>query len=151
VLLDRIEEADRVVQAFSEVPPTAQWAYMSDITKHVVMVHTAGPEVSARSLAEIARESVARRPALFVDFLQGFAYSAYFRADYDRAREIACNTLPLGAGWVQTWLINQLYGITTDVDQTRREFDAEHPWSDLRAFTAEHGPRLFAEELARWS
>ena len=92
-----------------------------------------------------------RRPAVFVDFLLGFAYAAYLRGERDRAREIAFNILPLGAGWVQTWLVNQLHGTSTDLDQIRREFDAEHPWNDLRTFTDEHGPRLFAEELARWS
>ena len=115
------------------------------------MVHTEGPEVASRSLAAVAREAVARRPSLFVDFLQGFAYAAYFRADYDRAGEIAFNTLPIGAGWLQAWVVDRLYGATTDWEQARRRFDAEHPWNDLRAFTAEHGPRLFAEELACWS
>jgi predicted ATPase/class 3 adenylate cyclase len=151
VVLDRVSEADGVVRSFGEVPPTSQWAHMTDIVRHAVMVHAEGPQAAARSLAAVAREAVARRPELFVDFLQGFAYAAYFLTEYDRAREIAFNTLPLGAGWMQTWIIGQLYGATTDVEQIRRDFDAEHPWSDLHAFTAQHGRRLFTEELARWS
>jgi predicted ATPase/class 3 adenylate cyclase len=151
VLLDRAGDAERVVQTFSEVPPSAQWADMPDLTRHLVMVHTEGPDETARSLASLAKEAAARRPAVFVDFLLGFAYAAYHRGEHERAREIAFNTLPLGLGWVQTWLINQLHETTTDLEQIRREFDAEHPWNDLRAFTDEHGPRLFGEELARWS
>ncbi len=152
LMLDRIAEAAEVVGSFSEVPPTSQWGHMMDVTRHAVMVHTDGPDVAARSLAAVARESVARRPELCVDFLQCFAYAAYFGGDHERAREMSFNTLPVGAGWIQAWLVGQLYGTTSDDSvQIRREFDAEHPWNELRAFTEEHGARLFVEELARWS
>ena len=99
----------------------------------------------------MAGEAVAAAAEVFVDFLQGFAYAAYVRGDYDRARELSFTTLPMGAGWIQTWLISRLYGDTTDPEQTRRDFDAEHPWDALHAFTAAHGRRLFEDELARWS
>ena len=151
LLLGRVDEADRAVRSFTAAPPAAQWAHVLDITKHAVMVHTSGPEIASRSLATVAREAVARRPAVFVDFLQGFAYASYFAGDYDRARELACNTLPLGMGWIQTWIVGQLYGPTTDAERIRREFDLEHPWNELLAFTEEHGARLFAEELTRWT
>jgi len=53
LLLERVDEAERAVEAFSEPPPACQWAHVLDITKHAVMVHTAGPEIAARSLAAL--------------------------------------------------------------------------------------------------
>ncbi len=148
----RLDEAVDVVKAFTPVPPGSQWAHNNTIITHLVMGHTDGPEDAARSLAPAAREAILRRPKIISDFLVAFAYLAYLAGDLDRVEEITSVTLPFGAGPTYNYLLQQLAGATAENGiEVLEGFKAAHPALELYVLEAEHAPRLFAEELERWS
>ena len=150
VTLGRVDDADRLTRTFPEAPPT-RLAFEAVIMKHAIMVHTDGPDAAARSLAAIAREMVARRPEVIVDFLQGFGYIGYFRGDHERARDIALHTAARFGNGLSAWILNELYGATTEtVDQIWHD-RAPLAVAQRVAWGVERAPLLFAEELAHWS
>ena len=151
VTLGRIDDADHLARTFSAAPPT-RIGFEADIIDHALMVHTVGPEHAARSLAAIARETVARRPEAMIDFLEGFGYIEYFLGRHEIAREIALHTSAVVGMGLSEWLVNELHGATTvTVHQIWRDVAAEHPVARRFAFALERAPLLFAEEIARWS
>ena len=59
----------------------------------MVLAHTEGPEVAARSLTVASGPLVARRPEVRGFLLSGFAYLAQRRGDEARAQELAASVV----------------------------------------------------------
>ena len=112
-----------------------------------------GPEQAARSLVSTMREPISRRPAIRSDVLVGFAYLAHLRGDEGRAQDIVTNVQPFGTGPFYTWLRLVPFG-ATDQDALGRLVRLLHETDTISVRIArdtEHGQRLMAEELERWS
>ena len=148
--LGRLDEAREAVERFSPVPPSSQWEQMNLIIAHAVIAHTGDIDTATKSYATAARELAARRPQITGDLLVGFGYLAYAHGDETRARELALGIHAFGTGPVSTALYEELEGRGDHADALAA-YLVEHPVEDAVAYTAEHGPRLLAEELDRWS
>lgn len=149
---DRLDEAVSAVDSFSEVPTGSQWGYLNLVFSHAVAAHTNLPEQVARSLARGAKELVARQPQVSSTVLQGFAYLAHVRGDDQRSREITSVTLPIHGEQLWNWLVLRPLGATAEnFVEVRTAFENEHPLLERFTLDAEHGRRLLAEEIDRWS
>lgn len=119
---------------------------------HAVMAHTDGPQEAARSFAREARELVARQPQISSTVVQGFAYLAHIRGDEERARQITSVTLPVHGEQLWNWLVLRPLGATDKTfADVRAAYEKDHPLLERFALDAEHGRRLFDEEIERWS
>ncbi len=149
---DRLEDAVGAVASFSDVPTGSQWGYLNLVFSHAVAAHTTSPEEVARSLARGAKELVARQPQVSSTVVQGFAYLAHVRGDDERSREITSVTLPIHGEQLWNWLVLRPLGATAEnFVEVRAAFEKEHPLFERFTLDAEHGRRLLAEEIDRWS
>jgi predicted ATPase len=147
-----LDRAALAVSEFSPVPSGSQWSHMNLIFAHVVKAHTEGPEVAGRSLVEVARELVLRRPQIGSDLLQCFAYMAHLNGDSARAREIVNQTAPFAGGPLAAWLVVTDNGGTREnARRILEEYSTNHPVLEQYALDIANGPRLLGEELERWS
>jgi predicted ATPase len=147
-----LDEALQAVETFTPVPSGSQWAHLPPIATHVVMAHTDGGEGATRSFAATIAEAVRRRPAIAPDVLQTFGYLAYIRGDTERAQEIVDHNAPFATGGIWSWMVLTTHGGRADnALDVIDAYNREHPIAQRYERFAEHGSRLLAEELERWS
>jgi hypothetical protein len=150
--LGRVDEAAQAVDEFAPVPAGSQWAHLNLVFARMVLAHTAGPEVAARSLTVASGPLVARRPEVRGFVLSGFAYLAQRRGDEARAQELAASVvLPDGE---QIWnhvVLRPLGGTAESFIATREQYELQHPMAERAARQAAMSGRLLDEEFARWS
>ena len=148
----RVDDAERAVAEFSEVPAGSQWEHLNLVFCHAVMAHTIGPEEAARSFAAAATVFVARRPTIGSFLLSGFAYIAHVRGDEERTQEIISMTV--ASHGEQLWnfcALKPLGAGPENFDQVRAAYENEHPIAGRFALDAQYSRRLLNEELDRWS
>lgn len=147
-----VTEAVQAVATFNPVPSGSQFAHYPTITTHTVMAHTAGAEAATRSFAATIAESVRRRPAIAPDALQTFGYLAHMRGDTDRAEEIVSHNAPFLTVHIWSWMVLTSHGGTAETAHDVIDaYNREHPIAQRYERFAQHGARLLAEELERWT
>jgi len=150
--LGRVEEAAAAVDEFAPVPAGSQWAHLNLVFARMVLAHTDGADVAARSLTVAAGPLVARRPEVRGFVLSGFAYLAQCRGDEARAQELAASiVVPDGE---QIWnhvVLRPLGGTADTFIAVREQYELAHPIAERTARQDAMGARLLEEEFARWS
>jgi hypothetical protein len=142
----------QAVETFNPVPSGSQWAHLPIIVSHLVMAHTAGSEAATRSFAATIAETVGRRPAIAPDALQTFAYLAFTRGDNERAEEIVDHNVPFMTSSLWTWIVlTSRGGTAANAHEVLDAYNREHPIAQRYERFAQHGARLLAEEIKRWS
>ncbi len=150
--LGRVEDAARAVDEFAPVPAGSQWAHLNLVFARMVLAHTDGPEVAARSLTVAARPLVARRPEVRAFVLSGFAYLAQQRGDEDRAQDLAASIVAPDGEQIWNHVVLRPLGATADTFvAAREEYEGRHPVAARAERQAATGARLLEEEFARWS
>lgn len=148
----RIDEALDVVANLSAAPPGSQWAYCTSIYACLLMAHSDGPDAAGRSLARIAKEAVSRRPKIGGDFLTGFAYLNQVSGNTEQAQYINDRTLTIAMGGVQNAMrFAELDATGDSVIEAIESQVAKVPVLELYSRSLEHGKRLLAKEIQRWS
>ena len=148
----RVNEAVQAVATFNPVPSGSQWTHVPTIATHAVMAHTVGGEASTRSFAATIAEAVRRRPAIAPDVLQTFGYLAHMRGDIERAQEITSHNAPFATAIIWSWMVLASLGGTAETAyDVIGAYNIEHPRAERYARFAQHGARLLAEELERWT
>ena len=147
-----VDEAVQAVEEFDAVPSGHQWVHLPTIATHAVMAHTAGGEAATRSFAATIAETVRRRPEIAPDVLQTFGYLAYVRGDTERAQQINDHNAPFVTLIIWSWMVLTTRGGTAEnAYNVIDAYNHEHPVTDRYARFVQHGARLLAEELERWT
>jgi predicted ATPase len=147
-----VKEAVQAVETFNPVPSGSQFAHLPTIATHAVMAHTAGSEAATRSFAATIAEAVRRRPAISPDALQTFGYLAHIRGDTERAAEIVDHNAPFMTVHIWSWMVlTAREGTAQTAHDVIDAYNLEHPIAQRYERFAQHGARLLAEELERWT
>ena len=154
LMLGRVDEAREAVEHFSPIPPTTQWAYVNTIVSALVLSETDGPEAASRALATAAKEAVARRPALAVEFLMGFAVLAIRLGERERARRYL-DLQAYALGVLSAQLMAELAGDGLRNRETNRTLaraqNERIPAADRYANNLTLAPGWLTEEIIRWT
>jgi hypothetical protein len=155
LLKGSVEEAWDTVARFSEVPQGSQWAHLRSLVTNSVLGHIDGPDEAARALTADMREITSRRPQITGDVLVGYAYLAHLRGEEERCTEILDNCFPFAVSHIHGVLSLEPYNLVDQDQETvlaaYRSVYTDDPAVTRMARAAANGPRILAEELARWS
>jgi predicted ATPase len=147
-----VDEAMQAVETFNPVPSGTQWTHIPMFATHAVMAQAMGGEAATRSFAAAIAEAVRRRPAIAPDVLQTFGYLAHIRGDTERAEEIVSHNAPFMTAPIWSWMVLTSRGGTAEnAHDVIDAYNHEHPIAQRYARFAQHGARLLAEELERWT
>ena len=151
--LDRVDEAQKMVESFCPVSPATSWGYFTDMARVGVQARAESVEAAARAWIPVSRQSIAQRPVLMGECLQMFAWFHWLNGDDERAKLICDEVVGMQvAATMAPLVIQEVNGWDRTAYEAWFQGKAERLADMDRLLRGiEIMPKMLDEEYARWS